>query len=89
MVKLEDIKYLKIYTIQIIIGDSIKPKTMLICAPTASTAKKVARAYIGESMRSQNKWKPYKVCCADGGFTKAFIHKDMIIDISNKLQEQE
>lgn len=89
MVKLDDIKYLKIYTVQVFISDSINPKTIHICAPTASSAKKLARAYIGESMRAQNKWKPYKVFAAnDGNYTRALVHQDMVIDIANKLNLQ-
>ncbi len=87
MIELKDIKFLKVYPVQVSSTNMITPKILNICAPNAVSAKKIARAYVGELMRKENKYSRYKISISSSGkYNKVYIHKDMIIDIADRLK---
>lgn len=90
MIELKDIKFLKVYPVQVSSANMITPKILNICAPSGSSAKRIARAYVGELMRKENKYSKYKISLEESGkYKKVYIHKDMIIDIAQRLEERE
>lgn len=87
MIELKDIKFLKVYPVQVSSSNMITPKILNISAPSGSSAKRIARAYVGELMRKENKYSKYKITLASSGkYNKVYIHKDMIIDIADRLK---
>lgn len=87
MIELKDIKFLKVYPVQVSSANMITPKILNICAPSGSSAKRIARAYVGELMRKENKYSKYKITLTSSGkYNKVYIHKDMIIDIADRLK---